>query len=184
MSGSNDEREQTLNQLLTEMDGFTGSEGVIVLAATNRPEILDSALRAGLFDRRITVNPPDQEGRLKILQVHTQKVPLEDPSDLEAIAASTPGMVGADLKNLVNESALGAARRNEPSVSRADFTNALERITLGAARRARRGGADLRRNHDGAGVRPRAGDFAGAADGRALGRVGRDRRGLGPAPVR
>jgi len=136
MSGSNDEREQTLNQLLTEMDGFTGSEGVIVLAATNRPEILDSALlRAGRFDRRITVNPPDQEGRLKILQVHTQNVPLEDPSDLEAIAASTPGMVGADLKNLVNEAALAAARRNESSVSRADFTGALERITLGAARR-------------------------------------------------
>ena len=113
LSGSNDEREQTLNQILTEMDGFTGSEGVIVLAATNRPEILDSALlRAGRFDRRITVNPPDQEGRLKILQVHTRSVPLEDPSDLEAIAASTPGMVGADLKNLVNEAALTAARRD------------------------------------------------------------------------
>ena len=136
MSGSNDEREQTLNQILTEMDGFTGNEGVIVLAATNRPEILDSALlRAGRFDRRITVNPPDQEGRLKILQVHTRSVPLEDPSVLEAIAASTPGMVGADLKNLVNEAALTAARRGETAVSREDFTNALERITLGAARR-------------------------------------------------
>ena len=136
MSGSNDEREQTLNQLLTEMDGFTGSEGVIVLAATNRPEILDSALlRAGRFDRRITVNPPDQQGRLKILRVHTRNVPLNDPSDLEAIAASTPGMVGADLKNLINEAALNAARRGESSVSLADFTNALERVTLGAARR-------------------------------------------------
>ena len=136
MSGSNDEREQTLNQLLTEMDGFTGSEGVIVLAATNRPEILDSALlRAGRFDRRITVNPPDQKGRLKILQVHTRNIPLEDPSVLEAIAASTPGMVGADLKNLANEAALGAARRGASSVSRSDFTNALERVTLGAARR-------------------------------------------------
>ena len=83
-SGANDEREQTLNQILTEMDGFTGNEGVIVLAATNRPEVLDSALlRAGRFDRRITVNPPDQEGRLKILQVHTRSVPLEDPSDLD-----------------------------------------------------------------------------------------------------
>jgi cell division protease FtsH len=136
MSGSNDEREQTLNQLLTEMDGFTGSEGVIVLAATNRPEILDSALlRAGRFDRRITVNAPDQQGRLKILQVHTQSVPLRDPSDLDAIAASTPGMVGADLRNLVNEAALSAARRGQETVSREDFSSALERITIGAARR-------------------------------------------------
>ena len=135
MSGSNDEREQTLNQILTEMDGFTGSEGVIVLAATNRPEVLDSALlRAGRFDRRIAVQAPDQEGRLKILQVHTRSVPLEDPSDLEAMAASTPGMVGADLKNLVNEAALNAARRGAQKVSRADFSNALERITIGAAR--------------------------------------------------
>jgi cell division protease FtsH len=135
-SGSNDEREQTLNQLLTEMDGFTGSEGVIVLAATNRPEILDDALlRAGRFDRRITVNAPDQEGRLKILQVHSRNVPLEDPSDLQAMAASTPGMVGADLKNLINEAALNAARRGEQKVSREDFASALERITLGAARR-------------------------------------------------
>jgi cell division protease FtsH len=108
---------------------------VIVLAATNRPEVLDSALlRAGRFDRRVTVSAPDQEGRLKILLVHTRNVPLRDPSDLEAIAASTPGMVGADLKNLVNEAALTAARRGEETVSRADFTNALERITLGAAR--------------------------------------------------
>jgi cell division protease FtsH len=135
-SGANDEREQTLNQILTEMDGFTGNEGVIVLAATNRPEVLDSALlRAGRFDRRINVSAPDQAGRLKILQVHTRKVPLEDPSDLEAIAATTPGMVGADLKNLVNEAALAAARRGESQVSRRDFTDALERITLGAARR-------------------------------------------------
>jgi cell division protease FtsH len=136
MSGSNDEREQTLNQLLTEMDGFNGNEGVIVLAATNRPEVLDSALlRAGRFDRRITVNAPDQAGRLKILKVHTRSVPLKDPSVLEAIAASTPGMVGADLKNLVNEAALNAARRDETAVSREDFTNALERVTIGAARR-------------------------------------------------
>ena len=136
MSGSNDEREQTLNQILTEMDGFTGNEGVIVLAATNRPEVLDSALlRPGRFDRRITINPPDQEGRLKILQVHTRSVPLEDPSVLEMIAATTPGMVGADLKNLVNEAALTAARRGESSVSRRDFTDSLERIMLGAARR-------------------------------------------------
>ena len=136
LSGSNDEREQTLNQILTEMDGFTGNEGVIVLAATNRPEVLDEALlRAGRFDRRITVNAPDQEGRLRILQVHTRSVPLEDGSDLEAVAASTPGMVGADLRNLVNEAALSAARRGEDAVSRRDFTDALERIVLGAARR-------------------------------------------------
>ncbi len=135
-SGSNDEREQTLNQILTEMDGFTGNEGVIVLGATNRPEVLDSALlRPGRFDRRITVQAPDQDGRLKILQVHTRKVPLKDPSDLEAVAASTPGMVGADLKNLVNEAALNAARRGEQSVSREDFSNALELVTIGAARR-------------------------------------------------
>jgi cell division protease FtsH len=109
---------------------------VIVLAATNRPEILDQALlRPGRFDRQITVNAPDQEGRLKILQVHTRKVPVEDPSVLESIAATTPGMVGADLKNLVNEAALSAARRGESQVSRADFTDAMERITLGAARR-------------------------------------------------
>jgi cell division protease FtsH len=135
-SGSNDEREQTLNQILTEMDGFTGNEGVIVLGATNRPEVLDSALlRPGRFDRRITVNAPDQEGRLKILQVHTRNVPLQDPSDLEVMAATTAGMAGADLKNLVNEAALGAARRGEQSVSREDWSDALERVTLGAARR-------------------------------------------------
>jgi cell division protease FtsH len=135
-SGANDEREQTLNQILTEMDGFTGNEGVIVLAATNRPEVLDSALlRPGRFDRRITVNAPDQEGRLKILQVHTRKVPLNDPADLEVVAASTAGMVGADLKNVVNEAALGAARRDEKSVSREDWSSALERVTLGTARR-------------------------------------------------
>ncbi len=135
-SGSNDEREQTLNQILTEMDGFTGNEGVIVLAATNRPEVLDSALlRPGRFDRRITVNAPDQDGRLKILHVHTRNVPIKDPADLEVLAASTAGMVGADLKNLVNEAALGAARRGEDSVSREDWSSALERVTLGAARR-------------------------------------------------
>jgi cell division protease FtsH len=136
LSGANDEREQTLNQILTEMDGFTGNEGVIVLAATNRPEILDSALlRAGRFDRRISVSSPDQEGRLKILRVHTRSVPLGDDADLAAIASSTPGMVGADLRNLANEAALGAARRGHNAVARQDFTDALERIVLGAARR-------------------------------------------------
>ncbi len=136
LSGANDEREQTLNQILTEMDGFTGNEGVIVLAATNRPEILDPALlRAGRFDRRIAVNPPDQEGRLQILLVHTRGVPLAPDVDLSGIASSTPGMVGADLRNLINEAALAAARRDALAVARSDFTNAMERIVLGAARR-------------------------------------------------
>ena len=136
LGGGSDEREQTLNQILTEMDGFDGSEGVIVLAATNRPEILDPALlRAGRFDRRVTVNPPDQRGREKILGVHTRSVPLADDVDLAAIASSTPGMVGADLRNLVNEAALGAARRGAQGVERQDFTNALEKIVLGTARK-------------------------------------------------
>ena len=118
------------------MDGFTGSEGVIVLASTNRPEILDAALlRPGRFDRRVMVNPPDKEGRRKILDVHTRNVPLAPNLDLDAIAAATPGMVGADLKNLVNEAALTAARRNHERVELADFTDSLERIVLGAERR-------------------------------------------------
>ncbi|HET9123457.1 MAG TPA: ATP-dependent zinc metalloprotease FtsH [Solirubrobacteraceae bacterium] len=136
MSGANDEREQTLNQILTEMDGFTGNEGVIVLAATNRPEILDPALlRAGRFDRRIVVNPPDLEGRRRILEVHTRSVPLEDDVDLGVIASSTPGMVGADLANLVNEAALDAARRGSARVCSSDISAALERIVLGATRK-------------------------------------------------
>jgi cell division protease FtsH len=134
--GGHDEREQTLNQILTEMDGFTGSEGVIVLAATNRPEILDQALlRPGRFDRRMTVNPPDKEGRREILQIHTRSVPLDDDVDLGRIASSTPGMVGADLRNLVNEAALLAARRDHTKVKTADLADALERIILGAERR-------------------------------------------------
>jgi cell division protease FtsH len=134
--GGHDEREQTLNQILTEMDGFTGSEGVIVLAATNRPEVLDSALlRPGRFDRRLTVNPPDKDGRRAILKIHTRSVPLADDVDLDRIAATTPGMVGADLRNLVNEAALIAARRDHERVTMADFADALERIVLGAERR-------------------------------------------------
>jgi cell division protease FtsH len=130
-----DEREQTLNQILTEMDGFLGSEGVIVLAATNRPEILDPALlRPGRFDRRVTVNPPDQAGRQRILWVHTRRVPLDDDVRLVMIAAATPGMVGADLKNLVNEAALLAVRREHERVTAADFTDAFEKILLGAER--------------------------------------------------
>ncbi len=134
--GGHDEREQTLNQILTEMDGFTGSEGVIVIAATNRPEILDPALlRPGRFDRQVPVSPPDQRGRAEILRVHTRKVPLGDDVDLEGIASTTPGMVGADLANLVNEGALMAARRNHAKVMQGDLTDALEKVVLGTERR-------------------------------------------------
>jgi len=134
--GGVDEREQTLNQILTEMDGFTGSEGVIVVAATNRADVLDPALlRAGRFDRRIVVNPPDITGREAILRVHTRHVPLGPDVSLTALAAATPGMVGADLKNLVNEAALLAAKRDHEELAYADFTDALEKIVLGAERR-------------------------------------------------
>jgi cell division protease FtsH len=133
--GGNDEREQTLNQILTEMDGFTGSEGVVVLAATNRAEILDPALlRPGRFDRRVTVSPPDLAGRRKILEVHTRGVPVAPSVSLQDIAAATPGMVGADLKNLVNEAALLAARRRHEMVEPNDFSDALEKIVLGTVR--------------------------------------------------
>ena len=134
--GGNDEREQTLNQILTEMDGFRGDEGVIVMAATNRPEVLDPALlRAGRFDRRVVVNPPDQKGRTAILRVHTRDVPLAGDVALERIAGDTPGMAGADLANLVNEAALAAARRGENRVHGVDFDTAVERLVLGAERR-------------------------------------------------
>ncbi|HEY6395975.1 MAG TPA: ATP-dependent zinc metalloprotease FtsH [Solirubrobacteraceae bacterium] len=135
-SGGHDEREQTLNQILTEMDGFDPRTGVIVLGATNRPEILDPALlRPGRFDRRVSVQPPDRPGREAILRVHTRSVPLAPEVDLAALAASTPGMVGADLANLVNEAALLAARRAHEAVTNQDLTDALERIVLGAARK-------------------------------------------------
>ncbi len=145
-SGGHDEREQTLNQILTEMDGFDPRTGVIVLGATNRPEILDHALlRPGRFDRRVTVSPPDRTGREAILRVHTRSVPLADGVDLGAIAASTPGMVGADLANLVNEAALLAARRVHEKVSTDDFTDSLERIVLGAERKVMLSEDDRRR---------------------------------------
>jgi cell division protease FtsH len=134
-SGGNDEREQTLNQILTEMDGFESGLAVIVLGATNRPEVLDQALlRPGRFDRRVTVPPPDKDGRRQILEVHTRSIPLADDVDLDGLAASTPGMVGADLANLANEAALLAARRAHERVQHADFTAALEKIILGAPR--------------------------------------------------
>src|SRR5205814_785408 len=123
ISGGHDEREQTLNQILTEMDGFDPRTGVIVLGATNRPEILDPALlRPGRFDRRVAVQPPDRGGREAILRVHTRSVPLAPDVDLGSMASSTPGMVGADLANLVNEAALLAARRNHQQVSREDLS--------------------------------------------------------------
>jgi cell division protease FtsH len=134
-AGGVDEREQTLNQILTEMDGFEGNEGVVVLAATNRPEVLDPALlRPGRFDRRVAVAPPDQRGRQQILRVHTRRVPLADDVDLAGLAAATPGMVGADLANLVNEAALTAAGRQGDEVTGMDFGVALEKILLGTVR--------------------------------------------------
>jgi len=133
--GGHDEREQTLNQILTEMDGFSGHEGVVVLAATNRADVLDPALlRPGRFDRQVIVHPPDHKGRVQILQVHTRKVPLADGVDLEKIASSTPGMTGADLANLVNEAALLAARLGESAVRQKDLADALEKVQLGTAR--------------------------------------------------
>jgi cell division protease FtsH len=145
-SGGHDEREQTLNQILTEMDGFDPRTGVIVLGATNRPEILDPALlRPGRFDRRVAVQPPDRNGREAILRVHTRSVPLAPEVDLGALAASTPGMVGADLANLVNEAALLAARRAHEKVTPQDLTDALERIVLGAERKVMLSEDDRRR---------------------------------------
>ncbi|MGH2935899.1 MAG: ATP-dependent zinc metalloprotease FtsH [Gaiellaceae bacterium] len=144
-SGGNDEREQTLNQILTEMDGFDSSTGVIVIAATNRPDVLDQALlRPGRFDRRVAVQPPDRNGREAILQVHTRGVPLAPDVDLGGIASTTPGMVGADLANLVNEAALLAARRGHDNVEEADFTDALEKIVLGAERKVMMSDEDKR----------------------------------------
>jgi cell division protease FtsH len=151
-SGGNDEREQTLNQILTEMDGFDSSTSVIVIGATNRPDVLDQALlRPGRFDRRVAVQPPDRGGREAILKVHTRGVPLGPDVDLGRIAATTPGMVGADLANLVNEAALLAARRGHDSVTEADFTDSLERIVLGAERQVMMTVEDRRRTayHEG-----------------------------------
>jgi cell division protease FtsH len=134
--GGHDEREQTLNQILTEMDGFAPSTGVIVIGATNRPEVLDPALlRPGRFDRRMAVQPPDRLGRELILRVHTRGMPLAPGVDLGSLAATTPGMVGADLAGLANEAALLAARRRHERVTMADFTDSLERIVLGAERK-------------------------------------------------
>jgi cell division protease FtsH len=133
--GGSSEQEQTLNQLLTEMDGFSGREGIIVLAATNQPDVLDKALlRPGRFDRRVVVNLPDRNGREAILKVHTRKVPLAPDASLAEIASTTPGLSGADLRNLVNEAALLAARREQDAVRHKDFLDALEKIVLGPER--------------------------------------------------
>ncbi len=146
LSGGNDEREQTLNQVLTEMDGFEAGTNVIVLGATNRPEILDPALlRPGRFDRRIAVNPPDRPGRVEILKIHTRGVPLAPDVDLDRIAASIPGSTGADIALLVNEAALSAARRDHTNVEQSDFTDAIEKILLGAERQVVMTDADRRR---------------------------------------
>ena len=133
--GGASEQEQTLNQILTEMDGFSSREGIIVLAATNQPEILDKALlRPGRFDRRVVVNLPDKTGREAILEVHTRHVPLAADANLAELASATPGLTGADLKNLVNEAALLAARREQNQVRQKDFFDALEKIVLGPER--------------------------------------------------
>jgi cell division protease FtsH len=133
--GGHDEREQTLNQILTEMDGFDSREGIIVIAATNRADVLDGALlRPGRFDRRVVVQLPDRAGRAAILEVHTRKVPLASGVSLERIAAETPGLVGAELRNLVNEAALLAARKDTEAVRAEDFAEALQKITLGPVR--------------------------------------------------
>ncbi|MBI5512646.1 MAG: ATP-dependent zinc metalloprotease FtsH [Deltaproteobacteria bacterium] len=136
LGGGHDEREQTLNQLLVEMDGFDASDGVIIIAATNRPDVLDPALlRPGRFDRRITVPRPDVRGREEILRVHTRKVPLSPDVDLAVIARSTPGFAGAEMENLVNEAALLAARQDKDAVSMADFELAKDKVLMGVERK-------------------------------------------------
>ena len=137
LGGGHDEREQTLNQLLVEMDGFESNEGVIIIAATNRPDVLDPAiLRPGRFDRRITVSRPDVRGREGILRVHTKRVPLSPDVDLETIARGTPGFAGADLENLVNEAALLAARQDKDAVAMVDFEMAKDKVYMGTERRS------------------------------------------------
>ena len=137
IGGGHDEREQTLNQLLVEMDGFDPNEGIIVMAATNRPDVLDTALlRPGRFDRRIVVDRPDIKGRTEILKVHTRKKPLSDDVDLEIIAKSTPGLVGADLENIVNEAALLAARKDKDKIEMQDFEEAMDKVMMGLERKS------------------------------------------------
>ncbi len=137
LGGGHDEREQTLNQLLVEMDGFESNEGVILVAATNRPDVLDPALlRPGRFDRRVVVGRPDVKGREAILKVHTKKTPLGDDVDLSVVARGTPGFAGADLANLVNEAALIAARQNRKVVTQFDFELAKDKVMMGVERKS------------------------------------------------
>lgn len=137
IGGGHDEREQTLNQLLVEMDGFSTDEGIIIIAATNRPDILDPALlRPGRFDRRVVVDLPDIKGREDIFKIHTRKVPLSDEMDFELLAKSTPGFTGADIANMVNEAALLAARRDKVKVEMSDFEEAKDKVIMGLARRS------------------------------------------------
>ncbi|WP_431037119.1 ATP-dependent zinc metalloprotease FtsH [Streptomyces sp. P6-2-1] len=144
--GGHDEREQTLNQILTEMDGFSGSEGVVVIAATNRADVLDPALtRPGRFDRTVVVSPPDREGREAILRIHTRGIPLAPDVDLAQVARITPGMTGADLANLANEAALLAVKRRKHDVTMPDFSGALEKVQLGAERSLVMPGEERRR---------------------------------------
>jgi cell division protease FtsH len=137
LGGGHDEREQTLNQLLVEMDGFDSNEGVIMIAATNRPDVLDPALmRPGRFDRQIVVDWPDVRGREGIFRVHTRNIPLSDDVNLQQLARGTPGLAGADIANMVNEAALLAARRNHKKVTMIDFENAKDKVMLGTERRS------------------------------------------------
>ena len=137
LGGGHDEREQTLNQLLVEMDGFESNEGVILVAATNRPDVLDPALlRPGRFDRRIVVNRPDVKGREGILSVHTKKIPMSEDVDVAILARGTSGFSGADLANLVNEAALNAARYNQKAVRMLDFEFAKDKVLMGAERQS------------------------------------------------
>jgi cell division protease FtsH len=136
LGGGHDEREQTLNQLLVEMDGFESNEGVILVSATNRPDVLDPALlRPGRFDRQVVVPLPDVKGREKILEVHTRKTPLADDIDFAVIARGTPGFSGADIENLVNESVLYAARYGKDKVTMSDFEFAKDKVMMGAERK-------------------------------------------------
>ncbi len=147
LGGGHDEREQTLNQLLVEMDGFETNEGVILIAATNRPDVLDPALlRAGRFDRRVVVPRPDVKGREGILRVHTRRVPLSEDVDMALLARGTPGFAGADLENLVNEAALLAARHNKERVDMADFEVAKDKVMMGAERKSMIMSQEERRN--------------------------------------
>ena len=139
LGGSHDEREQTLNQILVEMDGFDTDTNVIIIAATNRPDILDPALlRPGRFDRRVVMDQPDVKGRRAILDIHVRGKPLGDDIDLDAIARGTPGFVGADIENMVNEAAILAARRSRRNISQAEMTKSIERVSLGGPERRSR----------------------------------------------